>query len=149
MFTYVVVCVYRISELQDQIEVLENSLQLKTNSLTKRVLPADFSSQKWSELQTKILGFNLKEAQSLLVQSIVRITELEDELRVKEEQQKELEIELDKKYETVDVLKHSLTQLEFDKEQKLDRSHKVGLIPMLLGIGMRIVETCARCSNVT
>ena len=82
--------------------------------------------QQWSGLQEKITQFSLRDVQTLLVQSIVKISELEDELKTKDKRQKQLKIELNQKNDAVDVLKQSLTQLRFDKEQKLDKYHKVG-----------------------
>ena len=123
-------------ELQEQIEVLETSLQLKMSSLQSRIASSssDETEQQQSllpyhshedNLKCKVNALSQSQAQSLLIQSVLRISSLEEALKEKEREGETLCALLDEEKGNVDKLKQSLTQLQMDKQRRMAKSQKV------------------------
>ena len=127
---------HRIVELQEQIEVLETSLQLKMSSLQTRISSSSSSDQQHNllpyqsdedHLKCKVNGLSQSEAQSLLIQSVLRISSLEEALKEKEREGETVCSLLDEERGNVEKLKQSLTQLQMDKQRRMTQSEKVRL----------------------
>lgn len=97
-------------------------------------------SHELISLQSKVKQLSLDEAQSLLIQSVLRILKLEEHLRDREKEREQLNSEIDQEKGNVDVLRQSLSQLQFDGQRKLDRSRKVSC-------NNKTPDTAAPCHN--
>lgn len=77
------------------------------------------------ELECKVKELSQSQAQCLLMESVLRISSLEETLRNKEKEHEKLSHSIDAEKENVDKMRQSLVQLQLDKQRKIHKSQKV------------------------
>lgn len=106
------------------------------SSLQTRITSSSSSDQQHNllpyqsdedHLKYKVNGLSQSEAQSLLIQSVLRISSLEEALKEKEREGETVCSLLDEERGNVEKLKQSLTQLQMDKQRRMTQSEKVRL----------------------
>ena len=132
-----------MQELNDKLEVLETSIQLKTNQLHNQNIPA--TGQDLVELESCLSHLSSSEVLSLLMQSVVRIIELEEQIKEQEKASKVLEAQVTKQQEEVVVLQRLLSQSQLDKQWKIHKIQKVHNYNSLHIIALCCLATT--CSN--
>ena len=77
------------------------------------------------ELECKVKKLSQSQAQCLLMESVLRISSLDETLRNKEKEYEKLSHSIDAEKENVDKMRQSLVQLQLDKQRKIHKSQKV------------------------
>ena len=77
------------------------------------------------ELECKVKELSQSQAQCLLMESVLRISSLEETLRNKEKEHEKLSHSIDAEKDNVDKMRQSLVQLQLDKQRKIHKSQKV------------------------
>ena len=120
---YCIVIIFRLQELNEKLEVLETSIQLKTSQLHHQNILA--TGQDLIELESCLSQLSSTEVLSLLMQSVIRIIKLEEQIKEHEKSSKILDAQVTKQQEEVVVLQRLLSQSQLEKQWKIHKTQKV------------------------
>ena len=109
--------------MNDKLEVLETSIQLKTNQLHNQNIPA--TRQDLVQLEACLSQLSSSEVLSLLMQSVIRIIELEEQIKEQEKASKIVEVQVTKQEEEIIILQRLIRQSQLDKQWKIHKTQKV------------------------